>query len=128
MLQRFRRNDSGSMAVEFAFIAPVLCSLCIGSVEFGLAFFTYNAAQQAAWDATRQVSTGRLAPNAAAALVQARLPAWAQSVQVPAPTLTNGVYKMTVSIPLNVASPIHFVTARFSQALVATASFQQEAN
>ena len=130
MAAKFRKSDAGSIAVEFAFICPILMTLCLGICEFGMAFFTYNSAQQAAWDVTRQLSTGTIAPADAQAKIRDRLPSWAKDgADVPPPVLdASGSYKITVSIPLSVASPLHYVTGMFDTTLVATASFQKEGN
>lgn len=130
MFARFLKNDLGSVAVEFAFICPILMTLCLAICEFGMAFFTYNSAQQAAWDVTRQVSTGSIAPAAAPGIIKDRLPVWAKDgANVAPPTLdASGTYKITVSIPLSVASPVHYVTGMFDVTLVASASFQKESN
>lgn len=41
-LARFRRDDRGAAAVEFALVLPILVVLVFGIVDFGRALFAYN--------------------------------------------------------------------------------------
>ncbi|MHB1225596.1 MAG: TadE/TadG family type IV pilus assembly protein [Gemmatimonadaceae bacterium] len=41
-INRFRRDDRGAAAVEFALVLPILVVLVFGIVDFGRALFAYN--------------------------------------------------------------------------------------
>ena len=65
------RNQSGSVLVETAFILPVLLFVLMGVVQFGMFFFQFSAATNAAAAGARQFSLGRLDTTAYADTVQA---------------------------------------------------------
>jgi len=48
MLQAFRRSRSGTAAIEFAFILPVLLMMFAGVVEAGRLFQVYDATNRLA--------------------------------------------------------------------------------
>ena len=52
-LRSFRRDQSGSPAVEFAIIAPILVTMTMGLVEFARYGYTQSALNFAAQEATR---------------------------------------------------------------------------
>jgi Flp pilus assembly protein TadG len=56
---RFRHDRSGSAALEFAIIAPVLFLFLFGTIETGVVYFAGTALQNATDDAARQVRTGQ---------------------------------------------------------------------
>jgi Flp pilus assembly protein TadG len=58
-LQRYRRRQHGSAAVEMAFIAPVLLLLMMGIIEFSLVFFSTLTMQYAVREGARYAITGR---------------------------------------------------------------------
>jgi Flp pilus assembly protein TadG len=58
------RARSGSVAIEFALIAPVLALFLFGIIETGVIFFAQSALQNAADDAARLVRTGQAQSNA----------------------------------------------------------------
>lgn len=53
------RDDSGSAAVEFAFVAPVFFMLLFGIIEGGLMFFGQGLLINATQDAARLIRTGQ---------------------------------------------------------------------
>lgn len=60
-IRRMRRDGrSGSAAIEFAFIAPVLFLFLFGIIETGVLFFANGALQNAMDDTARLVRTGQL--------------------------------------------------------------------
>jgi Flp pilus assembly protein TadG len=62
LLRRLRADaDSGSAALEFAFVAPVFFLLLMGTIEAGIIFFAQSALQNAVNDAARLVRTGQSA-------------------------------------------------------------------
>ena len=56
-------NCSGSAAIQFAIIAPVLLLFLFGIIETGVLFFGQSSLQNAANDAARLVRTGQLQGN-----------------------------------------------------------------
>lgn len=59
--RRMRRDGrSGSAAIEFAFIAPVLFLFLFGIIETGVLFFANGALQNAVNDIGRQIRTGQI--------------------------------------------------------------------
>ena len=52
-LRRFFRRDDGAVAIEFAFIVPVLILFTVGILEFGLILFDYHRAGEATRRASR---------------------------------------------------------------------------
>lgn len=55
LLRRFRRGRRGTVAIEFAFIAPVLVAFTLGALEFGLILFDYQRAGEATRGAVRDL-------------------------------------------------------------------------
>jgi Flp pilus assembly protein TadG len=55
------RGRSGSAAIEFAIIAPVLFLFLMGTIETGVIYFAASTLQNATDDAARQVRTGQAA-------------------------------------------------------------------
>jgi Flp pilus assembly protein TadG len=67
--QRFRRNQSGTTAIEFGFVALPFFALMFAIIETALSFFTSQVLETATADAARLIMTGQLkstAPNAQA--------------------------------------------------------------
>ncbi|HEY1629794.1 MAG TPA: TadE/TadG family type IV pilus assembly protein [Rhizomicrobium sp.] len=58
-LSRLKRDKSGSAAIEFAVIAPVLFLFLMGTIETGVIYFASSTLQNATDDAARQVRTGQ---------------------------------------------------------------------
>ncbi|ACL59565.1 TadE/TadG family type IV pilus assembly protein [Methylobacterium nodulans] len=113
------KDQDGAVAIELAFLMPILIFILMAVVEFGLIFFTYEAEQRVTWDVSRQVAANRISPSDAPAKVRDGLPGWVgdRSVTVIGPTLANGQYTMTVSLPASAASPTS-ILARFYGGLV----------
>jgi Flp pilus assembly protein TadG len=61
MAKRLRAHGtSGSAAIEFAMIAPVLFLFIFGTIETGVIFFAQSMLQNATSDTARQIRTGQL--------------------------------------------------------------------
>lgn len=54
------RDESGSAAIEFAFVAPVFFGLLFGIIEGGLMFFGQSVLINATQDAARLIRTGQV--------------------------------------------------------------------
>ena len=52
------RSEKGVELVEFALILPLLLLICLGVIEFGRAYYTYNILTKAVRDGARYLSTG----------------------------------------------------------------------
>jgi len=58
-------NQAGTAIIEFAFAAPVMIVLMVGSIEFGMVMFTDTVMEGAIRDASRYGITGQGATEAA---------------------------------------------------------------
>src|SRR3982750_3197442 len=70
-MRQFRLGqEKGAELLEFAFVLPLLLLICLGTIEFGRAYYTYNILAKALRDGARFAatsttsSTGTLDPNA----------------------------------------------------------------
>jgi Flp pilus assembly protein TadG len=60
LLRRWRRDDSGSTAVEFGILALPFVMLLVGILSVCLYYFTNFSIENAAWQAARAIRTGQL--------------------------------------------------------------------
>jgi Flp pilus assembly protein TadG len=58
-LRRFRRNRTGSAAVEFALVAPVFFALLFAIIETGILFFASQVLETITQDSARMIMTGQ---------------------------------------------------------------------
>lgn len=68
--QKLIKTERGAELVEFALVLPLLLLLCLGVIEFGRAYYTYNLLTKAVRDGARfaassQVSSTGVLTNAA---------------------------------------------------------------
>jgi Flp pilus assembly protein TadG len=61
-LSRFRRNENGGAAVEFALVAMPFIGLVVAIIELGIFFFASRHFEDGVFNASRQVMTQRLPP------------------------------------------------------------------
>jgi Flp pilus assembly protein TadG len=59
VLRRFRRNRTGSAAVEFALVAPVFFALLFAIIETGIIFFAGQVLETITQDSARMIMTGQ---------------------------------------------------------------------
>ena len=59
MVGRFRGNQRGSAAVEFALVAPLFFALLFAIIETGLVFFASQSLETALQDSARMIQTGQ---------------------------------------------------------------------
>lgn len=57
-LRKFRRNDRGATAIEFAFVAPMLIALIIATIEVGVLEVMSTNLDDAVMEAARKIRTG----------------------------------------------------------------------
>ena len=57
--KRFRRDERGATAIEFAFVAPVLFFALLSLVEIGMLGMMMMSVDAAVLDASRRIRTGR---------------------------------------------------------------------
>lgn len=128
--RKFRSEQSGASAVEFALIAPVLIAILMAICEFSLVFFTLNTAQHAVWDAARQLAVGRTTPAAARDAVTAAIPQWVRAqttVTADKDPADATRYLVRASIPIAAATPTNFLAAAFgANVMTASATLMQE--
>jgi len=58
-VRRFRRNRSGSAAVEFAVVAPVFFALLFAIIETAIVFFAGQVLETVTQDSARMIMTGQ---------------------------------------------------------------------
>lgn len=91
-----------------------MMGLLFGTFEYGIAFFSYTAAQSAVRDVTRQVAVNTMLVSGAESAIRARLPAWARSAatvtvsQSAAANPAANVYTVVVTMPMSAATPLQF--------------------
>jgi Flp pilus assembly protein TadG len=59
LLSAIARDTAGTSAVEFAFVAPVLMLLALGTMQFGLTINNYIMLTEAVRTGTRQLAVSR---------------------------------------------------------------------
>ena len=72
------RNERGVAALEFAFVVPMLLSLTLGGMQYGLLLFVQSSMYNAARDGSRTYITGQTTA-AAATIAKGELPTWVQN-------------------------------------------------
>jgi len=60
MIGKQRKNERGVELVEFALVLPFLLLCCLGLIEFGRAYYTYNILTKAVRDGARFASADRI--------------------------------------------------------------------
>lgn len=91
-----------------------MMGLMFGTFEYGIAFFSYTAAQSAVRDVTRQVAVNTMMVGSAEAAIKARLPDWTRSAatvtisQSSAANPAANVYTVVVAMPMSAATPLQF--------------------
>ncbi|MFC5556011.1 TadE/TadG family type IV pilus assembly protein [Methylobacterium iners] len=130
MPQKFRSDQSGASAVEFALIAPVFIAILMAVCEFSFVFFTLNTAQHAVWDAARQLAVGRTTPAAAQDAIKNALPQWVgtqATIVADKDPADSTRYLVRASIPIAAATPTNFLAAAFGgNVMTASATLMQE--
>ncbi|MGX9218960.1 TadE/TadG family type IV pilus assembly protein [Massilia varians] len=109
----FRKTEKGSVAVEMAFILPVLVMLLSLMLFFARLFWAYSATQKAAHDAARFLSTATQAEirTGGGGFNEARYPAvarWiAQQELMDIVTWADGItiFVLCDGVPCNVTRP-----------------------
>ncbi|GJD95817.1 TadE/TadG family type IV pilus assembly protein [Methylobacterium iners] len=89
MLRRLSNDDRGTSAVEFALLIPVFLILVMGTIEFGMIAYTYNASTSAARNVARQLATNRIKVSDASEKAKENLPNWVKSSATVAVSQSN---------------------------------------
>jgi Flp pilus assembly protein TadG len=63
-VSRFRRNQRGSAAVEFALVAPLFFALLFAIIETGMVFLASQSLETALQDSARMIMTGQAQTSA----------------------------------------------------------------
>ncbi len=131
--QAFRRSESGVSAVEFAIIVPVLMTIVMGVLEFGMILYTFNSSENAARDVARRLATNRLTTAQASDTAKAELPGWASpsatvTVAQSAPTdPSQNQFTVSIAIPAKSATASNFLVGLYgSVTLNSKVVLQQE--
>ncbi len=56
---RFRKNNDGATAIEFAIVAGPFLAFIFGIITIGLHYLSTNSLEKAVYDASRQIRTGQ---------------------------------------------------------------------
>ena len=109
--RRFRRDQSGATAVEFAFLAPVLIFMLMGITGYGGYFWMSHSVQQLANDAARAAIPGSTAAERAS-LAKAAVAASAGDAElIPAKLSTEVIDRdgrLTVAVSYDAAQSFAF--------------------
>jgi Flp pilus assembly protein TadG len=96
VFHRFRKNQRGSAAVEFAFIAPLFFVLLFAIIEVAMIFFAGQTLETATQDSARMILTGQ-AQNASYTQAQFKTDLCGRIVALF--DCTNGIYIDVRSFP-----------------------------
>jgi Flp pilus assembly protein TadG len=128
--RRFRSDRSGTSAVEFALIAPCFITILMAICELSFVFFTLSTAQNAVWNAARQLAVGQTTSTQAQDDVIAALPQWVRTqatVKAGKDPADVRRYLVQASIPIAGATPTNFLAAVFGgNTMTASATLMQE--
>jgi Flp pilus assembly protein TadG len=108
----FRRDQSGTAAVEFAFLAPVLIFIMMGITGYGGYFWMSHSVQQLANDAARAAIPGMSAAERASLAKAAVAASAADNQLTPSKVLTQVVDRdgrLTVKVTYNAAGSFAYV-------------------
>jgi len=95
LLRRFRRSRRGSVAVEFALVAPVFFALLFAIIETAIVFFADQVLESITQNSARMILTGQAQT---AAYTQAQFKTYVCG-QIPALFNCNNVYVDVESYP-----------------------------
>jgi Flp pilus assembly protein TadG len=105
--RRFRRNRRGSVAVEFALVAPVFFALLFAIIETAMVFFASQVLETVTQDSARMIMTGQAQ---SAAYTQAQFKSYLCGRIVALFDCTNGIYidvqSYTAFATVNIVDPI----------------------
>jgi Flp pilus assembly protein TadG len=109
ILRRFRRNRTGSAAVEFALVAPIFFAVLFAIIELALVFFASQVLENATQDTARLIQTGQ-AQNSALTQQQFRDAVCAKLKPTMMFDCVSGVYIDVRSYPefasINISPPV----------------------
>jgi hypothetical protein len=123
---------SGATAAEFALVMPLLFTLLIGTLEFGVLLFTYSAMQMAAGNAARRIAVNSANVGAAGTIITQALPGWARPAITWTITQTNvadpgsNVIRVQLTGRSDRLTMMPMLTRMVPWTLVAAASTKQE--
>jgi Flp pilus assembly protein TadG len=132
-MKAFTKDQRGVIAVEFAFVVPLLITLVFAAVEFGGILYTQAAAESATNNVVRQLATNRITQAQAKEAVTPLLPVWARVNVDVAVTASNptkpesNLYTVATTIPMAQAAPTGFLKFIYADRNIsATVTQQQE--
>jgi Flp pilus assembly protein TadG len=110
-IPRFRRDQSGGAAVEFAFIAPVLILMLMGITGYGGYFWMSHSVQQLANDAARAAIPGTTIAERASLAKAVVVASAADNQLIPAKVSTEVIDRdgrLTVAVSYDAADSFAF--------------------
>lgn len=108
----FQRDQSGAVAVEFAFLAPILIFMMMGITGYGGYFWMSHSVQQMANDAARAAMPGLTAAERASLAQTSVVASAGDYAQLKASKVTTQVVdhdgRLTVKVSYNAADSFAF--------------------
>ena len=129
---RLWRNERGVVAVEFAFVIPILVMMFAGIVQFGAIFFLQGNMGNAAREVARTLAVGGInSQTEAETLANSKLINWGVTFDVtttlPDPNDPNDTdFTVTITAPLSEAAIVDFLGIFKNGTLSASASMREE--
>lgn len=128
----FRTNRRGSVAFEFAMVAPLLFSMLLGTVEYGFVLFSYSSMQLGADMAAREISVNTALAGNVAAAAKSKMPDWLSPSATVTVTQTDlvdarkNLIRVRVTVPGENATPLPLFTRLFPMTLATEVAVVQE--
>ena len=129
---RLWRNERGVVAVEFAFVIPILVMIFAGIVQFGAIFFLQGNMGNAAREVARTLAVGGInTQTEAETLANSKLINWGVTFDVtttlPDPNDPNDTdFTVTITAPLSEAAIVDILGIFKGGTLSASASMREE--
>ena len=98
--------------MEFALVVPLFSALLLGTFQYGVLMFTYEAMQDTAREASRKLAIGATDATTAASQARSSLPSWVPSNAwniVATDAATGAQVSTSISIASSSATVLAFV-------------------
>ncbi len=135
LIMSLLKDESGSNAVEFATVAPVVLLIVLGIMQFGMIFFTYNNMVQAAREATRTLAVQETTAAEAQTIALNQLAfsglpftvTICEPATVPCASDPLSSVSVTIAVPLSEATIVDILGLFSTGDLEATVTMRKEA-
>jgi Flp pilus assembly protein TadG len=121
----------GSVALEYAIVAPLMFAMVLGIIEYGFVFYGYSAVQTAANQTARDIAVNTSGITSAESTLNAKLPTWigpseVTVVQTTPTDLAKSNIVITAVTDAGNATPIKIFTSMLPMDLTTTVSVKTE--